>query len=782
LEYKPSSIYALKSSAFGESSDVNGSSSFGRAMCAKHSGAICATLASLCTLRINLSVNDIFSSLFNDSSQPSTSSSGSPGGGSDAQYRRHVEQCLCAELSQLTRCFHSCHNLVFGGGIIFLEKIICAMLDANTLNRFPSENIKLMMSVGGKRSKEKEQARLLYVNASCNSATKRGFQSCDIEAIGIHRQKNDVFDTPGPSYMTQRLWSFCSNLGHCLKENIVQNGVRTQLLPNVGLALVDNNIDLDGTLKDACNETLEKMSKISLERECMKRIVKIRSFFTAYFNNCKGEKNIIGEHKALLALVIKRLLEDLDTIALGVQYYEQNSSLEESYLHAKARCLQNAYCQLAVSLSLFLIKEIFSSGATWATSHALFLFDHFVFPSLMREGLHTSSDMKRAAASIIAFDIYPSIQSNPRGRQSIAADLFLTVSRRIKEVIMCISYESSTEKRKSKYFQLLSSMFAPEKQDALLSMETVIEMIISALINGMNKRTVSTSSDLSSVLDIYFSLVFVSNDHHDQRITDTTSEFRTFTLRSFMLPKLNQVGLSMEKKEILLRILNEIIDVKSLAKNFIFQYCCDDIGIENGDHDIVTSSYLGFKSDICSVAHSLGKCLQFDLLKVQFSMISDIYKCAKSLIKLKINGQRLLQWCNLNKAQNTHASYMLIFCEWSSQIATLLSGVLHEEFLTQFARRYNGDSVIDIASLAEREDVIHFKLWLHLDHQKSCMEREIFKAPTSSSVVKNIYARWTETTGTRNDTSGGKTEFSTLSRDSIREFKAEYANEMEVLD
>ena len=754
----------MKSGVFGESSNINGSSSFGRAVCAKNSGAICATLASLCTLRMNLSVNDIFTSLFNHNTS---------GGRNDAQYRRHIEQCLCAELSQLTRYFPACQSLVCDGGIHFLGKTVCAMLDANTLNRFPSDNNKLMMSVGGKRSKEKEHSRLLAANASYNSATKRGDKSCDIEAIGIHRQKNDAFDTPGPSYMTQRLWTFCSNLGRCLKEETVQNEVRSQLLPSIGLALIDDNIDLSGTLKVACNETLDKMSKISLEKECMKRIVKVRSIFTVFFKNCSCEQSI-NDHKALLSLVIKRILEDLDTIALGVQYYDQNS-VEDAYLHAKARCLQKAYCQLAVSLSLFLIQEIFSGDITWAMNHAIFLFDHFVFPAFLRKGFYLSGDIKEAAASIIAIDVHPSSLSKPQGRQSVAADLFSTVSDRIKEVIICISYESSIEKRKSKYFQLLSSILAPEKQNILL-MDTVIEMVISALINGMSKRTVSTSSDLSSVLDIYFSLAFASNDRNDQRILDATWEFRLYTLRSFILPKLNQFSLSMKKKKILLRILNEIIDLKSLAKKYIFQH---DTRIENGDHEIVTSTMLSFISDICLVAYSFGKCVQCDLLNVQLSMIPGICKGVISLIKIRINGQRLLQWCKLNKAKNTQAPYLLIFFEWFSQIAALLSGVLRQEFLTQFAIQYDDESMHlrGVSLTGREEDVSQLNLWLQVDNQKSFIEKEMFEPTMSSSMVKNIYA----TAGKRKDTSGEK-EFSKQSRDSIREFKNEYERQIKAIE
>lgn len=334
-------------------------STHGKVLCGRHAGGICAALASFCTLEPHtiFDVETLFQSHFFQLPRRRGSDSVTK---NDKIYHRQVGQCFSAELCRVARVSHKCLYITSTGISAILNTCIDALADASTLDRFPTINSSILVTVGGERSKQKEKIRLEAINVI--DTVDQGVQRPDIEASGIRKQKKDALDTPGPSYMIAHIWSFVNNLGHSLIDISLfesQSKDAKIKLGKLGVALLKSDDDLPLHIKLVCSEALRALGPISLERECMKRMMKLRNIFSAILHKTvpmadlnTSAPDCVVNSSEMVSLLIKALLDQLIDIATGVQYYEKNGLHEDLYIQAKARVLQFTYAQFVSHIDM----------------------------------------------------------------------------------------------------------------------------------------------------------------------------------------------------------------------------------------------------------------------------------------------------------------------------------------------------------------------------------------------------------------------------------------------
>ena len=168
-------------------------STSGKKLCVRHGGAICAVIASLCTIRDPSSV-EVKPFLQSYTHVPQYSQDNSSWK-NDFAYFRYIGQCLSCEICKLAKYSTSCRSIVCKNLNEILIKCIDALVDAEPLHLFPSINSDLIQKAGNQSIAEKERKRILAMN---KNLVTTNHDDPDIDASRIKKQKSEFYDLPGP--------------------------------------------------------------------------------------------------------------------------------------------------------------------------------------------------------------------------------------------------------------------------------------------------------------------------------------------------------------------------------------------------------------------------------------------------------------------------------------------------------------------------------------------------------------------------------------------------------
>ena len=128
---------------------------------------------------------------------------------SDQGYFRTTAQCFYSELSSISVEYKQCDRIVRKRWDNIVEHFVDSMLDSNTLERFPSMNLKRIKENGGKRSERKQSLRLKLANVQQSNSITRD----SVNIVGARLGKGEKESCPGPAYNSSHVWSFCNSLG-----------------------------------------------------------------------------------------------------------------------------------------------------------------------------------------------------------------------------------------------------------------------------------------------------------------------------------------------------------------------------------------------------------------------------------------------------------------------------------------------------------------------------------------------------------------------------------------
>jgi hypothetical protein len=668
----------------------------GKVVCALHAAAICGVISSFCAVReANDATRDDVNSvielrLWQNSSSTSVEN--------DNDFFHDIRRCICTELCNIAKYSTNCTELIGGlsGGII-LRTFINSAVNASTLNIFPSTNKKVLVEIGGKDSSVEEHLLLKALEELQNH------NSIDIDCEYLVNQRpSDYFDTPGPTYMASHFWSFCSDLGTLLQSTYKDVSLTHEglVLNRVGTALITTDYDLDPAMKTILSEALESMPKFSLERECFRRIMTLRSITSACFAG-ESVASLTDSHKPkyqhrmldldISATLISSLIEELSNLITGVEYYEKNPLSVEPHTKAKIHVLFHAYSHLISSFLTWLLSQS-------STIQVKDLFDvllrYFLLPVLRCKGFNNGKEVFRAAGMMMKGNASKKFQSGAPSygtRNQISSKILLFSLTRYMDRIVdyaCLSEEDHN------LYQIMTCFEASNPET--LQKNTFIPI---SFVESIERRFSKDEVNLVGSIDFYFSLVRANYDQTTTRAKTSIKRFRIFAVRSFLLPKLKHEFVRSESKVNLLLTLLHILDIKSIEKKYDIPKPLY-ISTEDDDEDFFLNMDLDVAEILSGIFINLNR--SFIVKNVNSPIIKYSYTCVRCLLTMRVTGginYSLMAWCAANQEENHIASkiqdYMTAFFLLSRILTSHQLNFIVEHYETMNFQRNNTSNLFE---------------------------------------------------------------------------------------
>ena len=668
--------------------DNNHMNSIDAKLCGRQLGGICACLGAMCTLRKASSVNfvETFETIFRPGRQSQI----------DVNDRLHLKmlgQSFSAELCHYAKSFKNCKilvqenlNKVFGH---FLESLI----DSSIIDRFPTSNLILVEDTGGQSSMCQEI--LEKVSRLAGNSSDFSFIFNDNDARGVTRRKNAFFDAPEHN-LCKSLWMFSANLGRQMSE-FSEDHLDSELIKNIGKVLVNSDYEIKD--REQIVPIISNIHVSSLERECFKRLMKLRGIFrivTEYRDKNMSSKSSsqsksIATTEENVSLIIKSLLEQLYFISDTVKYYNRISggismgsreTYANSHKRSRAYALQKAYTEMAVaSLSYFLRFYKFGNNLL-LDGYVRFVRDFVICPVLLKEkdfDLHVV--MREAATPAInknipqiPFDIDLHMQSSrssttsPKSmlESSLNVDLQQSLSGRMGDLTAHLAYneekgliytalmEAGIHSSRNQYDDFMAMSIGY----ALQSMELNNK---SSYFNDLNRHM--RCDELQKAVDNYFNIVRNAG-LNDNQIDHNIGMLRSFVLHKYFLPRLQstKTGISSSTKVGILLVFigmfeNKHIKEKNQVKLITLNYSTLEIGSTHMTHFTL--------NEICSISRSLMQCIRNELRMdmIENRIIEYCFSASKFLLEFSIDLSPLSKQSPLNNNQQ-ESNNIISVSEW----------------------------------------------------------------------------------------------------------------------
>jgi hypothetical protein len=238
-----------------------------------------------------------------------------------------------------------------------LNYLFAALMDSDTLAMFPSSNLSLLYMLDGHNSRSKGNDLLSKAQNHLPLAP----QDPDQESYKIKRMKGEYFDTVGPAYTSKNIWSFVENFGQVLASSSpydIKCPIGTwQSFRSIGTKIVNicKTLQLD---KD--EDLRELLPQVSVERECLKRLIVFQALF-APLNNCSIDRldTVMGGVCTVVSTMIMENLYYLSGIELELEE-QRRIGCDDSdtrYQRAKALAFHRAYTELCGTLMTLMLRQ-----------------------------------------------------------------------------------------------------------------------------------------------------------------------------------------------------------------------------------------------------------------------------------------------------------------------------------------------------------------------------------------------------------------------------------------
>ena len=551
---------------------------------------------------------------------------------SDVAYWQQLRQFFAFEFTKLTRCLELYITLNIKQITSLIKSLIEAALDANAINIFPTSNTQVMNEVGGQGSIEREEDlsnRLLSSLAPEVNDTGSNFEVLCLDRIKNH---NGLF-------IAKFLWTFASNLGTILCKDSYGP------LKSVGEILLQRDFDMNSTVQELSEDVLGSLSLVSLERQCLKRFILLRGLFDAILNNDGHDYNQIYI-STMITTLIKQIFQELDFIAEGSQYNNNERDDQKSYEVAKLKALQKAYTQLVISTASWIVKQIASSKLESSFHHANFIFDKLLLPSLQRGRL--DRDLNNSYKNnIVSFDFIPKLFEY----EHMSSDLYSATNNHIKELVIYAAYVE--EEASTKFYEIMNTTFCKTQQNS-----TIMIHILPALVSDIEYQS-NTNSTLSVALNIYISIISLKSSSFKQNDNKAMKRFRSFAVK---FAARNLFSKESSKRAVMLDHLGEL-----LSKTSIYGHS-DFITIQLAQNH---EEYLDIH-DVCLIISGLSSCIESITCgsKIAISeralLIRKAFDCFNHLLS-NIRNVEFFKWCYKAMDRNEQAMYFVteirfLFC------------------------------------------------------------------------------------------------------------------------
>lgn len=638
----------------------------GRAKAARNAGAICACLAALTCLQkqdfelVDSSLDLLLCPLrrrrWNDQDDP------------DQSYLRQVVQCFYSELCSLSADYEQCDRLVRKRCDDIVVHFVEAMLDSNTLERFPSINLKRIKAKGGARSERKESLRLTIANSIVQSDDS---ELDSINDVGARLRKGEARDCPGPAYNSSNLWSFSRSLGKTISR--MGGGPSFDEAKRQDAGFMENDPDLS-------TEPPDMIPLVSLEKECLKRIALFRAMLSHSVNNSRTEEALCFE--SLSSIIISSCSYQLLSISEGVRYHGCASREDGpiSYKHARLLELQTCYAELTVALLSWILREVPSSISETFAKILRHIKENIFSEVLLKQ----NCDVHSALRNLYTLSTTRLVQNGiPLGSSAAEADntglfndMFSAVVRRSRQLVLHLASEQRAAR--NVYF-LLNSLLAvgTSSSESIVfesgQGENVAELVARSMECDSSKATAVSylwldRSRFQEALDEYMRHVELSRSLRDEE-KRSIQQLRHVAIRQFLVPKLIKDNVSLSMKRGILCLLSHLLQSEASSM---------DSRPELLDMHVIVDMTKG-----------LASCLRFALEShtVDDALIWKAFQCARLVLNLPspVKDDSL---CDIQDdtvlSRSRHykddcSLYLWTFATWMNHVGKMLVGRTQEE-------------------------------------------------------------------------------------------------------
>jgi hypothetical protein len=441
-----------------------------------------------------------------------------------------------------------------------VEHFVDAILDSNTLERFPSMNLKRIKENCGARGERRQRSRISLANSTRHSGDHT---TNSVNEAGARLGKGEKENCPGPAYNSSHLWTFCESLGKAMAR------------VGVGERLHKLFVEVDSDLIDIPGDSI---SFVSVEKECLRRV----RLFRGILSYCSGHGPTEGalSFESISNQIISFCCCQLAAIAKGVHYqarHDRNEAASNTnlYKHARLLELQSCYTELTVSLLSWILRECPTSKSTMFESTLHCVRDQFFSRVLLGKKCDIHACLEQLynvatpedASSAAAVHSSATLEADESG---VLNDIFVAIVRRNREIMVHLASNHFHDGMKNVYCLLNSftTLATDCKEDSAdKSDEWALDSIAKSM-DGEHQAALAGSHLLTETsqfqrdLDEYMRHVTLERVTGSEEST-CLQQLRQVVIRQFLAPKLLKDDLTLLQKKGILRFSSTILPIET---------------------------------------------------------------------------------------------------------------------------------------------------------------------------------------------------------------------------
>jgi len=654
-----------------------------RKLCHSQSGGVLSVLAALCSILPLSGMYEMFepTHAIEDVSR---------------FYLQQMATCVSCELLRLSRHSRLCKALALQNIQKILNFLFAALVDSDTLAMFPSCNLALLFKLDGHNSRSKGNDLLSKAQVRVSSAP----QDPDQEAHKIKRMSGEYFDTAGPTYTSKNIWSFLENVGLVLASSSpydIKCPVGTwQSFRSIGIEIVNTckKLRLD---KDT--DLLELLPQVSVERECLKRLLAFRALFTSLKNGRHDRLDtVLGEGCTVVLTSIVENLYYLSGIELELE--EQRSigcdDSDTRYQRATALAFHRAYAELCSSLMTLLLCE----NNNWESVVARDLVRCNLIASAFRGDL----DLRRTIEGVAnKLNLCLRRRSSKGQLLHLTEDLFTSFSRRTGDLLV---YAADCGDKDNYRVVLFNAMLRGVSSKGNASVDAFITTVGSRLIltsETIGARSTLSPDGLERAID---NRIFCGeNDGIDD--LESMIGLRDWVMSVFLVGRLGSAGTAPLVISMSLKFLTRMIKI----------FSSDEFSPRQKIYDV--SGNLASIAIYIKLVHSLKECLCNSIRSsLDEKFVAEFFCCARHFLALPCTlksasldkeSKTLLSWASppsMNTAHSDdvsylHSAYIYEFFMWLKLFGELLrhqaTTAILRDFLNQIYKNGETKSPLEVS-------------------------------------------------------------------------------------
>lgn len=584
-------------------------------ICRGQTGGVLGVLAAMCSIgETHQALNTVFDLYQSNSAQHS----------SKDEARNLLQQmgvCFSSELARLATHDSNCKAFAIQHVQKLLSYLVMGLVDSDTLSMFPTSNLSLLSELDGHSSRSKGNDVLSKVQNHKRHDPDHEADP-DQEAYKIKRRRGDYFDTAGPSYNIKNIWSFCENIGHLLVECDTIEHANCQA--NLLMKSIGNDIVTICKELRSDKDLLELLPQVSVERECLKRLLFFRALFEAlHIDEDNHLDEVMGDEGGLFSLLSSSLIENLYYLSgIELELQEQQNigctDANTRYQRVKAFAFQRAYIELCGAVMTSMLRE----NIHWEGTDTCNFVRNNLIPSTFKGNLDLRRTIELSAKNL---NLYLRKKDSSKGKlDRMPQDLLDSFVRRTDDLLVYAA--GCTDNFKTVLF---NAMFLglPLRREATM-IDTFIETVSRRLVLTSEAikvgSTVVCSGGLERAVD---ESLLCAEDFSNDEIDQEIFRLRDWAMGDFFTILLNGENTTTFLKCITLELLTCIL--KTFSSD----------GKTSRRNIYATGGNLTSVMTYMKLFHSFKECMCISIRSgtAEATLIVKLFLCASQFLALPIS-------------------------------------------------------------------------------------------------------------------------------------------------